>query len=223
MPFSLFPRLHEMGLPAPVGVLQLGASYGQEMREFVDNGIRAGVFIEPLPEPFAHLKQTCGLIAPTFLPVNALCADTSGRRYQFNVASNAGMSSSILAPGSHLAVNPQVQFTHVIEIESSTVDELLQGLAAQGQSHVTAALDLLFMDCQGAEFQILRGASRTLPQIKYIYTEVMRNELYKDQVPFLSYCHFLDAIGFTLNDVYFGYPQQAGNALFIRKDLVAVR
>lgn len=223
MTFSLFPRLRELGLPLPTGVLQLGASYGQEMREFVENGIRAGVFIEPLPEPFANLKHTCGLIAPSFLPVNALCADTSGRRYTFHVASNAGMSSSILAPGTHLSVNPGVHFTHAIELESSTVDDILQGLNAQGQRAITGSLDLLFMDCQGAEFQILRGASRTLPQIKYIYTEVMRNELYKDQVPFLSYCHFLDAVGFTLNDVYFGYPQQAGNALFIRKDLVAVR
>ena len=223
MTFSLFPRLRELGLPAPTAVLQLGASYGQEMREFVDNGIRAGVFVEPLPEPFAHLEKTCALIAPTFLPVNALCADAAGRRYRFNVASNAGMSSSILAPGTHLTVNPQVQFTHALDLESATVDGVLERLAANGHGHVTAALDLLFMDCQGAEFQILRGASRTLPQIKYIYTEVMRNELYRDQVPFLGYCHFLDAIGFTLNDVYFGYPQQAGNALFIRKDLVAVR
>jgi FkbM family methyltransferase len=223
MTFSLFPRLRELGLPAPQAVLQVGASYGQEMNEFVENGIRGGVFVEPLPEPFAHLARSCAMLAPSFIPVNALCAETGGRRLTFHVASNVGMSSSILAPGTHLSVNPQVHFTHDIELVSSTVDELLQRLAEQGQGVVTGALDLLYMDCQGAEFQILRGAARSLPQFKYIYTEVMRNELYQGQVPFLSYCHFLEAVGFTLNDVYFGYPQQAGNALFIRKDLVAVR
>ncbi|QPF73763.1 FkbM family methyltransferase [Roseateles sp. DAIF2] len=224
MPFSLFPRLRELGLPGPIGVLQLGASYGQELREFAENGIRAGVFVEPLPEPFAHLSQTCALLPPErFIPVNALCAETSGKTFRFHVASNGGMSSSILAPGSHLAVNPSVHFTHELELVSSTVDELLQREEAQGRGRIVAALDLLYMDCQGAEFQILRGASRYLPQFKYIYTEVMRNELYQGQVPFLGYCHYLDALGFTLNDVYFGYPEQAGNALFIRKDLVAVR
>ena len=41
MPFSLFPRIAELHLPPPRGVMQVGASYGQEMNEFVDNGIVA--------------------------------------------------------------------------------------------------------------------------------------------------------------------------------------
>ena len=52
--------------------------------------------------------------------------------------------------------------------------------------------------------------------------EVMRGSLYKDQVPFLTYCTWLEAMGFTLNDVYFGYPEQTGNALFVRKDLIGL-
>ncbi|MEJ6000556.1 FkbM family methyltransferase [Paucibacter soli] len=222
MTFSLFPRLRELGLPAPIGVLQLGASYGQELREFAENGIRAGVFVEPLPEPFANLAKNCSLV-PNYIAVNTLCAETAGKTYPFHVASNGGMSSSILAPGTHLAVNPGVHFTHTINVVSSTVDDVLALVQANGRAAAVQALDLMYLDCQGAEFQIFRGAARSLPQFKYIYTEVMRNELYAGQVPFLSYCHFLDAVGFTLNDVYFGYPEQAGNALFIRKDLVAVK
>jgi FkbM family methyltransferase len=222
MPFDLFPRLRELHMAPPTGVLQLGASYGQEMAEFVGNGIVRGVFVEPLPEPFAHLAQICERV-PNYIAVNTLCAETPGKVYPFHVASNGGMSSSILPPGTHTDIYPGVRFTNTIELVSSTVDEVLGFIAAQGRNDVTGALDLMYLDCQGAEFQIFRGASRSLPQFKYLYTEVLRNELYSGQIAFLSLCSYLDAVGFTLNDVYFGYPEQAGNALFIRKDLVAVK
>lgn len=221
MPFSLFPHLRHLGLPAPVGVLQVGASYGQEMKEFLENGIRAGVFVEPLPEPYQYLANTCRSL-PNFVAVNTVCAETSGKVVDFHVASNGGMSSSMLQPVNHLKVNPNVLFPGVVQLVTSTVDEVMALLRSQGHATVADSLDLMYLDCQGSEFQVFRGASRTLPQFKYIYTEVMRNEMYAGQVPFLNYCHFFESIGFTLNDVYFGHPEQTGNALFIRKDLVAV-
>jgi FkbM family methyltransferase len=221
MTFSLFPRLRELHLPMPRGVLQVGASYGQEMKEFLDNGIQAGVFIEPLPEPYQFLANTCRTL-PNFVAVNTVCAEASGKQVSFHVASNGGMSSSLLPPVNHLKVNPQVQFPGTVQLVTSTVDEVMALVRSQGHAAVADTLDLMYLDCQGGEFQVFRGASRTLPQFKYIYTEVMRNEMYAGQVPFLNYCHFFDSIGFTLNDVYFAHPEQTGNALFIRKDLVAV-
>lgn len=59
MSLDLFDTLRGLGLAAPRGVLQVGASFGQEMNWFVDNGIRAGVFIEPLAEPYRVLSQQC--------------------------------------------------------------------------------------------------------------------------------------------------------------------
>ena len=97
MPFQLFQVIQELGLPRPRGVLQVGASYGQEMQWFVENGIQAGVFIEPLPEPFQALSRTCQQL-PNFVAVNALCAEETGQRVSFHVASNGGMSSSMLKP-----------------------------------------------------------------------------------------------------------------------------
>ena len=222
MGFPLFPTLRELNLPLPRGVLQIGASYGQEMREFLENGIQAGVFIEPLPEPFQHLSGLCKQI-PNFVAVNTLCADEAGRSFVFNVASNGGMSSSILRPDQHLVVNEGVTFDAKMDIVSTTVDQVAGYLRQNGQAAVMDAIDLLYMDCQGAEYRILLGANGTLRQIKYIYTETMRGDLYAGQVPFLSYCSHLDAIGFTLNDLHFEHPAQAGNALFIRKDVLGLR
>jgi FkbM family methyltransferase len=222
MGFALFPRLQELGLPAPHGVLQVGASYGQEIGDFLRNGVQAAVCIEPLPEPFAHLSSLCQQI-PNYIALNTLCTDENGRSYTFHVASNGGMSSSILPPQTHLQVNEGVRFEREVSLVSCTLDHAAAFLRANGQAAVVDALDTLHMDCQGAEYRILMGAGGLLRQVKYIYTEVMRGDLYSGQVPFLTYCMHLDAMGFTLNDVYFEHPAQAGNALFIRKDLVAVQ
>lgn len=221
MSFSLFPHLCELGLPAPIGVLQLGASYGQEMMEFAEGGIRAGVFVEPLPEPYEHLAGVCRQV-PNFIAVNRLCSDVAGQSHTFHVASNHGMSSSILKPAHHLAVHSGVQFPATLELVSTTVDDVLAYLADNGRAAVANALDLLYMDCQGAEPRIVKGAARSLRQFKYIYSEVMRANLYEGQTPFLQYCQYLDDAGFTLNDVYFGWPDHSGNALFIRKDIAGV-
>ena len=221
MHFSLFPHLRDLKLPAPVGVMQVGASYGQEMKEFLENGIRCGVFIEPLPEPFAHLSGLCKQI-PNYVAVNTLCTDFIGGKHTFHVASNGGMSSSILSPSRHLQVHDYVKFPSTIELVSSTVDQVVAAMRNAGNGALIDHIDLLYMDTQGAEYRILLGASGLLPQIKYIYTEVMRGDLYANQVPFLTYCSHLDAMGFTLNDVYFSCPEQAGNALFIRKDVVGL-
>jgi FkbM family methyltransferase len=219
--FSLFDTLRGLNVPMPKGVLQLGASYGQELREFVDNGIQCGVFIEPLAEPYKHLSGLCKQV-PNYIAVNTLCADEAGRSFRFHVASNGGMSSSILEPDKHLSVNPGVHFPGTVEVVSSTVDQVAAFLRANDHANTVNALDLLYMDCQGAEFKILQGAPAMLRQVKYIYTEAMRGSLYKDQVPFLSYCAFLDAVGFTLNDVHFDHPALAGNALFVRKDVLGL-
>ncbi len=221
MSFELFPHMNSLGLPPPSGVLQVGASYGQEMQEFLDNGITRGVFVEPLPAPYQHLADTCRRI-PNFIAVNTLCSDKAGQRHEFHVASNGGMSSSILKPAHHLAVHRHVSFPETVTLTSSTVDDVLDFLGQHGHGEVTQGLDLLYMDCQGAEFRILNGAVRSLSRFKYIHTEVMRANLYEGQTPFLTYCHFLDAMGFTLNDVYFGWPDHSGNALFIRKDIAGV-
>ena len=221
MNFDLFPRLRTLNVPMPRGVLQVGASYGQEMREFLENGIQAGVFVEPLPEPYAHLSGICRQI-PNYVAVNTLCADVPGTKFTFNVASNGGMSSSILKPDQHLSLYQGITFDNTVELVSSTVDQVSQFLRDNGHGAVVDTLDLLYMDCQGAEYRILLGANGTLRQIKYIYTEVMRGSLYAGQVPFPIYCAHLEAVGFTLNDVHFEYPEQAGNALFIRKDVLGL-
>jgi FkbM family methyltransferase len=218
MSINLFETLKKIGLPAPRGVLQVGASAGQEMRQFLENGIQAGVFIEPLPEPYAYLSAVCKQI-PNFVAVNTLCTDETGKEYTFHLASNGGQSSSILKPAKHLEMFDYVKFDSTVQLVSNTLDNVTEFLRANGHTAVVGTLDLLYMDTQGSELKILMGANRTLKDIKYIFTEVMRAGLYEGQAPFLQFCNYLDSIGYVLNNVYFD-QYDTGDALFIRKDVV---
>ena len=214
-------RPHRWGLAAPQGVLQVGASYGQEMNEFIANGISAGVFIEPLLEPYKHLSSLC-VQRPNFVAVNTLCTDESGKTYTFHLASNGGQSSSILKPARHLSEFDYVKFAGTVQLVSNTLDQVLEFLRSNGQAQVVGALDLLYVDTQGAELKILMGANRSLKGIKYIYTEIMRADLFEGQAPFLQFCNYLDAIGYTLNNMYFN-AHHAGDAPFISKDLLGIK
>lgn len=220
MGISLFETIKSVGLPAPQGILQVGASYGQEMQSFLEHGVRYGVFIEPLPEPFAHLSNVCRQI-PGYVAVQSLCTDESGKEYTFYVASNGGMSSSILKPANHLKVFDFVQFPDTVQLTSNTLDDVVAFLTQNGHGEVVSHLDTLYMDTQGSELRIMMGANKTLKQINYIFTEVMRGELYEKQAPFPTVCAWLDAVGFTLNNVFFG-PGHSGDAMFVRKSLLGL-
>jgi len=218
MSAELFDVISELGLSPPEGILQVGASYGQELQLFLEKGVRCGVFIEPLPDPFRFLSEQCRKI-PNYVAVQAMCTDQSGKVYPFHVANNHGMSSSILKPVNHLVKYSDVGFDKTIEVTSSRLDDVIAFLDTNGYQHVSVGLDTLYMDTQGAELKVLMGGGRVLQSLRYIYTEVTRNELYEGAPSLQTMIAFLDCFGFTLNNVNFGSTGVA-NAIFVNKDLL---
>jgi FkbM family methyltransferase len=215
-----FRVIKELGLPPPKGVLQVGASYGQEMAWFIENGIRAGVFIEPLQEPFLALSQVCRSI-PNFVAVNALCAEESGRSVQFHIASNAGMSSSMMVPQNHRSEFNWVRFDNTIQLYSNRLDHVIKFLQDNGHFETCAALDLLYVDTQGAELEVLKGAGEVLEGINYIVSEVTRNQMYEGAPLLSELMMFLEPCGFTLNNINFDIHHH-GDALFVRSSLMGI-
>ena len=221
MQLAPFQVIKDLGLPPPRGVLQVGASYGQEMSWFLENGIAAGIFIEPLLEPFQALARTCQQL-PGFVAVNALCAEETGQTVSFHVASNGGMSSSMLEPKNHLTEFDFVSFAQRIELVTNRLDHVLAFLRQNGHGAVCDSVDLLYMDTQGAELKVLRGAGTALDGIHYIVTEVTRNQLYAGSPTLGALVAFLEPLGFTLNNVNFDRHHH-GDALFVRNSAIGIR
>lgn len=217
---NLFSIIDNLELPKPRGILQVGASYGQELDDFINYNIKNALLIEPLPEPFSYISKLCERI-PDYIAFNALCSEVAGQQYNFHVASNGGQSSSILKPHKHLQMFESVKFDQEISLTSTTVDDIILFLNQNGFQKVTNELDTLYLDVQGAEFKVLLGSTRTLKQVNYIYTELIRGDLYQDTTSLATYCSLLEAHGFTLNNLNFNKYHHA-DVLFIRKSVVGL-
>jgi FkbM family methyltransferase len=203
-----------LGLPSITGVLQVGANAGQELEYFVANGIVYGILIEPLDEPFSILKYRCAA-SSGFLPVQALCGSRTGDMVEMHVASNLGASSSILAPTGHLTDYPFVQFSNKVEMQTFSLDQVFDA-ATRARPEIAAACNLIYMDVQGAELQVLKGAGQVLHKIDYIFTEVGLGGGYENDVMLEDLVQFLRAFDFRLSDVEMN-AEGWGDAMFVRR------
>lgn len=112
------------------------------------------------------------------------------------------LSGSIKEPCRHLDFHPGIAFDRRIEVPTSTLDKVCE-------DQDIGPVDFIWMDVQGAELDVLRGAVRTLPRTRFIYTEYSNRELYKGQ-PSLR-----DLVGYLRDfELIFRYP---GDALFRNK------
>lgn len=196
-------------------VYQIGAHRFQEksmLFEIFPN-LQRVVLFEPLPNLFAMLQQQeADDHRITVLPYAV--SERNGET-DFYVASNDGASSSILPFGKHKDLFPHVQNTGQITVQTRT-------LTAVMAEYELPPPDLLFLDVQGAEYQILESLSADLlHRVRMIYTEASSVEVYsgsrllnevedllKPELDFAGFCPLKEEI-----------PCH-GNALFVNRSQV---
>jgi FkbM family methyltransferase len=220
MDMPLLQTIRDLGLPPPTGIVQVGASSGQEMGEFLRQGVRRGIFIEPLPQPFELLAGVCRRI-PNFIAVNTLCTATTGQTVDFHVASNGGQSSSTLEPLNHLSQFDYVKFDKKIQLVGNRLDDVITFVKANGHARACEPIDLIYMDTQGSELQVLEGAPRTLATARYVITEVTRNQLYKGAPTLAELSAYLEGRGYALNNVNFN-RHHCADALYVKRETIGL-
>jgi FkbM family methyltransferase len=83
-------------------------------------------------------------------------------------------SSSLLASAGDGPMFGWLQFNQTIHVACQTLDQFCVSRGIE-------RIDFIHMDVQGAESLVLRGASRMLPCVGSIWTEVASQELYRGQ------------------------------------------
>ncbi|MFW2831517.1 FkbM family methyltransferase [Sphingomonas sp. ID0503] len=197
----------------PKGVVHVGASTGQEVPEYAEAQLRAGLFVEPLLEPFLALEQRVAE-HPQFKAVQAVCSDRDGAEVSLNVASNGGESSSILTPAAHTVLHGSVTFDRVELMQSQRLDTLCARVEQASPGFIDQ-IDTLVMDVQGAELLVLKGAVETLRQINYVYSEVSLLDLYAGNAKLHEIIAFMRLFGFELFNCNIN-RKFYGDALFVR-------
>lgn len=87
------------------------------------------------------------------------------------------MSGSLLRPTGHYQMSPWTTFPESRRFHTTTMrlDSWLE------QTPAILNVDFIWMDVQGAEALVLRGASEVLHRIRWIYTECYEKEMYAGQ------------------------------------------
>ena len=189
------------------GIVHIGAHYGEEIQEYVDNGIQKITVFEPLSKNFDVLANRMKNVNADIQGHQVALGSKKGTAKMF-VSSGDGQSSSILKPKQHLELHPDVSFNGTEEVEVCLLDEYDVGDS-----------NFINIDVQGYELEVFKGGKKTLEKIDYIYCEVNRDEVYEGNAMVEDMDEFLDAYGFERVETKWPETYYTwGDALYIKKE-----
>jgi FkbM family methyltransferase len=186
---TLFPKY---GLTF-TGVLHCGANIGEEAPVYDELGIKKQIWIEANPALMDKLKSNISKY-PDAMAFCFAAGETDGN-VTLHIANNGGQSSSVLELGTHKVVHPEVHYVGDVNVPMYRMDSFFKPESLVG-------VDLLNLDCQGFEGSVLRGLGNLLKQFKAVYTEVNKNEVYKNCMTLDSMDLFMTANGFQRVELY---------------------
>lgn len=188
------------------GVIHVGAHYGQEYCDYVNNGIKHVIFIEPLKDNYDKLVRYHEF-PDTVTTLNMAIGNFNGEVDMNVETANLGMSSSILEPGSHLMSYPKITFDKKERVPIRRLDDLAVN---------RSLYNVLVVDVQGYELEVFKGAVETLKGIDIIFTEVNTGEVYKGCAKLPELDAFLGKGGFRRHHCHVYKGLDYGDAIYIR-------
>jgi FkbM family methyltransferase len=187
------------------GLLHIGGHYGGELQKYKSHNIDNIVLFEPLSSNFSVLSEAVKNIGGNVV-AHQVALGNGNRKVTMNISSNEAQSSSILTPKVHLTAHPEVSFNGTEEVEMKKLDD-----------YDYKDYNMIVVDVQGYELEVLKGASKTLHNIDYIYCEVNRDEVYEDNARVEEIDDFLSTYGFKRVETQWYYTEVWGDALYMKE------
>jgi len=209
-PYSIPKHILRKYLPANPVIIDCGAHVGADSVELAKIFPKASVHsFEPVPTIYNHLKQntrhyqniTCYQLALN---------DNNGIAKMYVSSGSSDASSSLLVPTGHLSEHPDIYFDNTIEAKTITLDSWAS------QNNIKQ-VDFLWLDMQGAEFNMLTASVDILPTVKAIHAEVSTRETYKGGVLYNDFKKWLEERGFVVSAEAIPSGADMGNVLFVRQ------
>lgn len=188
------------------GIIHIGAHYGEEIGDYIDNGIKDIILFEPLSDNFNILEKNVKNLNANIVGHQVALGSTPGNATMY-VSSNEKQSSSILKPKVHLTHHPNVTFPSTEIVEVKTLDQF-----------ETSNFNFINMDVQGYELEVLKGAPKTLMHIDYVYCEVNRDEVYENNAFIEQIDEYLSQYNLVRVETDWG-GEIWGDALYVKNTL----
>lgn len=190
------------------GLIHIGAHYGEEASDYLRQGIKPIILVEPSPKSFMKMLESLET-TPELVLINKAFGSTC-QIMKMNCADNDGQSNSLLKPKLHKEQWPGVLFDQEMYVNVTTVDAEMETLSKD----IVKRINCISIDTQGSELDVFRGASNFLKQIDYIFTEISSKEFYENNTLLNDLIAFLKESGFEMVDKWI--CEGSGNALFVR-------
>lgn len=198
--FNQIKRKYNMNI---TGIVHVGGHHGEEIEDYINEGIQNIIIFEPLLNNFEILQKKCEKLNADIVG-HQIALGSEKKIVEMYVSSNDALSSSILKPKIHLT-----QYTDILFDEKETVEVNLL------DNYETDTCNFLNMDVQGYELEVLKGGIKTLEHIDYVYCEVNRDEVYENNAYIEDIDKFLSDLNFERVVVEWT-GETWGDALYIK-------
>ncbi len=196
-------------LPSNPVIIEAGAHHGEDTLAMAKKWKKGRIYgFEANPASFEIAKKNTESIRNIEIFPCGLAATTG--YHKFNVNSREDGSSSLL-DDNHL---PEITWYQDVPISVFCVN-----LDEWAASHQIQKVDYIWLDIEGAEYQVLSSAPCILSTLSAISTEINFREFRKGMSQFSDLRTLLESYGFTLYKMW-GIPNWQGTAVFIRNSLL---
>lgn len=170
----------------PRGVIDIGSHQGQRLELYQQMKFKSVLAFEASRSNFEILKSKASSNVTVVNKALGRVADVCS----LNIASNDGISSSVLKPKVHLEQYPDVKFDRTEKVEMTTLDLWNEEHKSNEQHNV------VFLDVQGFEFEVLLGARKTLNNVECVICKISRSDLFENCSQATEIDLFLRTYGF---------------------------
>lgn len=190
------------------GIIHIGAHECEELQDYNNAGIdnKNIYWIEAMQEKVELNKSRIRDINI----YQAVIDDVDDKEINFKITNN-GQSSSVLDFGSHETHHPHVKVVETKVLKTNRMDTIIEKYNIPVEN-----LNFINLDIQGVELRALKSMEKYLHHIKYIFTEVNIEEVYKSCNMMHEIDSYLSEFGFKRVDqrIYtqFGW----GDAFYIK-------
>ena len=187
------------------GVIHIGGHYGEELQDYIDEGIQDMIIFEPLKSNYKVIEDMAQTLNANIEGYQVALGSQVGISTMY-VSDNEKQSSSILKPKVHLTHHPHVKFPETEEVEVDILDNFKSRCGNY---------NFINMDVQGFELEVLKGGTKVLEQVNYVYCEVNRDEVYENNAYVEEIDEFLAQYGMERMETDWA-GEIWGDALYIK-------
>lgn len=188
------------------GVLHVGAHTGEEAVQYESASWTPVIWIEAQPDLARDLRQK--LNPELHKVIEAAIFDKNDIELSMNISSNS-QSSSLLNFGTHKLDYPEITITNNLTVRTKRLDALI------AKKNMPNFINL---DIQGVELKALKGLGSLITDVKYIYTEVNRLNVYEECANIHDIDDFLTMQGFRRAATRWQWLEGWGDALYVRNE-----